>query len=91
MEINVFRKIFINRFRESFYKTLLKKYNFEEIKFNVPDINNFIKSNYKDETLIDETDDKSFLSKKSNFLDEFKKLDDEDILKRRFILLFKKI
>ena len=84
-------RYFINRYRESFYKTLLKKYNFEEIKFNVPDINNFIKSNYKDETLIDETDDKSFLSKKSNFLDEFKKLDDEDILKRRFILLFKKI
>ena len=84
-------RYFINRFRESFYKNLLKKYNFEEIKFNVDEVNNFIKLNYKNETLINEIDDKSLLSKKSSFLNEFKKLGDEDILKRRFILLFKKI
>ena len=85
------RRYFINRKRESYYKKLLVKYNFEEINFDVDEINTFLKKNYNGETLINELDELPNMLFKDKFLSDFKDLNNTDILKRRFILFFKKI
>lgn len=85
------RRYFINRKRESHYKKILSKHNFKEILFDVNEVNNFLKKEYPDETLINDLDDIPNKFDKNKFLREFKYLDTNDILKRRFVLCFKKI
>lgn len=83
-------RYFINRKRKSYYMMLLDKYDFQVLNVNIKNINDFLKSDYPNETLIEENYLKPDGFDQSNFEKNFKDLNDDDLLKKRFILSFKK-